>query len=239
MMDEKLLEYIKSIYIKKFDARGDVNFFIAHTFKRDLKAIGIEYDKITGKDLLNEMVNSKLTNVDDIIEAWKQIKSEYKNDISENVASKRENIKITEPVPYREYDMVDTHGNRIYSKGATVYLKLAGGGKIRRLGVIDPKEKVFAIKRRREDHLFLKWNSYGFNHHFFSTPTKAFNKILLEDEYGKYLFPVSQIINNDSVYLHFLGKKYERQVFLPLEIINTFKQDNAESVEGAEDEVVE
>ncbi len=213
-----------------------VNFFIAHTFKRDLKAIGINYTDISGKELLNQMINRKLTSVEDITEAWKQVKSEYKNDISENVASKRENAKQDNPVSYREYDMTDTHGNRLYSKGATVYLRLAKG-EHRKLGVIDPKQKVFAVKRERAKHLFRKNNSYGFNHHFLSTPTIAFNKILLEDDYGKFLIPVKYLLEQ-AKFLNFLQKGFERQIFLQLERIETFKQDDAKSVEGAEDEIV-
>lgn len=236
MKEEALLEYVKNIYIKKPDVREDVNFFIAHIFKNDLKTIGIEYDKITGMDLLNEMVNSKLTNVRDIINAWEKIKLEYKNDISENVASKKENTKVKTPVSYKEYDMTDTHGNRLYSKGATVYLRLAKG-EHRKLGVIDPKQKVFAVKRERIKHLFRKNNSYGFNHHFLSTPTIAFDKILLEDDYGKFLIPVKYVMENGK-FLNFLQKGFERQLFLQLERIETFKQDDALSVEGAEDEIV-
>src|SRR3989304_1423 len=100
----KLEERIRSIYIKKLECRSDVNFFIAHVFKNDLKNNGLEYDKITGKELLNELVNKKLTDVNEIISAWSKVKSEYKNDISENVASKRENTKQAEPVSYKEYD---------------------------------------------------------------------------------------------------------------------------------------
>lgn len=236
-MESKLLERIRNMYVKKSDARGDVNFFIAHIIKQDLKTLGLEYDKITGKDLLNEMVNGKFTKVDDIISAWNQIKSEYKNDISENASSKRENTKMIAPVSYKEYDMTDTHGNRLYSKGATVYLRLTKG-ETRKLGVIDPKEKIFAIKRERVKHLFRKFNAYGFNHHFFSTPTTAFDKILLEDDYGKYIFPVKEIINENSTYLHFLGQKFERQVFLKLERMETFRQDDASSIAGTEDEEI-
>jgi hypothetical protein len=233
-MDSKLLERIKNIYIKKPDE--DVNFFIAHTLKSDLKNNGLDYEAMTAKELLNEMVNKKLTDIEEIISAWKQVKSEYKNDISENVSSKRENPKISQPVSYKEYDMTDTHGNRLYSKGATVYLRLSQG-EHRKLGVIDPKQKVFAVKRERAKHLFRKNNSYGFNHHFLSTPTVAFDKILLEDDYGKFLIPVKYVMEN-SKFLNFLQKGFERQIFLQLERIETFKQDDVTSVEGAEDEIV-
>jgi hypothetical protein len=236
MKEELLLEHIRNIYIKKPDE--DVNFFIGHIWKHDLKKSGLKYEEITAKDLLNEMVNKRMTDVESIINALNQIKSEYKNNISENITSKRENPKQSEPLSYREYDMTDTHGNRLYSKGATVYLRLSKG-EHRKLGVIDPKEKVFAIKRERLKHLFRKFNAYGFNHHFFSVPTTAFDKILLEDDYGKYVFPVKEIINENSTYLHFLGQKFERQVFLRLERMELFKQDNTLSVEGAEDEIVE
>ena len=144
-LSPELLEFIRNAYVKKPDCRGDINFFIAHTFKRDLEKNGLDYDKISGKDLLNEMVNKKFTSVEDIITAWEKVKSEYKNDISENVASKRDNIKLSAPVSYKEYDMTDTHGNRLYSKGATVYLQLEKG-ETRKLGVIDPKEKIFAME---------------------------------------------------------------------------------------------
>jgi hypothetical protein len=234
-MDSKLLEHIRNIYIKKPDE--DVNFFIAHTLKGDLKNNGLDYEVMTAKELLNEMVNKKLTDIEEIISVWKQVKSEYKNDISENASSKRENTKISQPVSYKEYDMTDTHGNRLYSKGATVYLRLAKG-EHRKLGVIDPKQKVFAVKRERAKHLFRKFNAYGFNHHFFSVPTTAFDKILLEDDYGKYVFPVKEIISANSTYLHFLGQKFERQVFLRLERMETFKQDSASSVQGSEEEII-
>jgi len=237
MTGEELYGHIKNIFLKKPEMRSDVNFFIAHVFKSDLKKGGLDYEKITGKDLLNEMVNKRLSSVDEIIEVLEKLKDEYKNDISENVASKRENSKVSKPVGMKEYDMVDTHGNRLYSKGATVYLKLAKGGH-RKLGVIDPKQRVFAIKRERGEHLFRKFNAYGFNHHFFSTPSAVFDKILLEDEYGKYVFPVKEIINDHSTYLHFLGQKFERQVFLPLEVMERFRQDGVQSVEGSEDETV-
>jgi hypothetical protein len=236
MTGEDLSNHIKNIFIKKPEMRGDVNFFIAHVFKHDLKSGGLDYEKITGKDLLNEMVNKRLSSVDEIIEVLNKLKDEYKNDISENVASKRENAKVSKPVGMKEYDMVDTHGNRLYSKGATVYLKLAKG-EHRKLGVIDPKQRVFAVKRERMKHLFRKFNAYGFNHHFFSTPSAAFDKILLEDDFGKYLIPVKMIL--EGSYLHFLGNGFERQVFLPLERIELLKQDSGvESVEGAEDEAV-
>jgi hypothetical protein len=42
----------------------------------------------------------------------------------------------------------------------------------------------------------------------------------------------------NSKFLNFLQKGFERQIFLQLERIETFKQDDASSVEGSEDEVI-
>lgn len=239
-METQLEKFIRNMYDKKIDCREDVNFFIAHTWKRDLKEAGLSYDEMTTKDFLNAMVNQKLTDVRAIIMVWEKIKSgagAASNDISENIPeNKKKKSNNTDNISYREYDQTDTHGNKIYSKGATIYLKLQH--ETRKLGVIDPKQKVFAIKRERLKHLFRKNNSYGFNHHFLSTPTVVFDKILLEDDYGKFLIPTKYILEN-AKFLNFLQKGFEKQVFLRLELIETFKQEEVVSVDGAEDETVQ
>lgn len=239
-METQLREFIKSWYDKKSGCpeQSDVNFFIAHVWKRDLKESKLDYEKMVVKEMLNKMVNKGLTNVKDIIRIWEELRAgvEIKaNDITER--NPRKKTSVENNVTYREYDMTDTHRNKIYSKGGTIYLKLASG-ETRKLGVIDPKEKMFIIKRERWKHLILANNSYGYNHHFFSIPSAAFNRVLVEDEHGRYIFPVSELINENSPYLHFLRKGFERQVCLTIPRMETFRQPDAQLAETTKDEII-
>lgn len=118
----------------------------------------------------------------------------------------------------------DKNGNKltITMKGR-VLLSLIKEKHQRNIGVIDRAKKILIIKRKRAKHLHRKTNSYGFNHLFISK-AKSFDKILLQDEYGEYQFPISKILDHGKTFLHFAQKGFELQVFLPLEIIELHRK---------------
>lgn len=113
----------------------------------------------------------------------------------------------------------DKFGNAIViMMSGNVILKLASETKQRRLGYIDRNKKTLIVKRKRDKHLHYKSNSYGFNHHILSK-AKTFDTILLEDEFGKYKFPVSKVMEHGRTHLQFKQQGFELQIFMPLEII--------------------
>lgn len=117
----------------------------------------------------------------------------------------------------------DKFDNSIIISGNIISLKLKSEARIREIGVINPKEKYFAVNRVREKHLFRKNNSYGFNHYILANATK-FDKIKLSDDFGTWLIPIKLILEKGS-YLHFNKDGFELQIFLPLDIITQFCDD--------------
>lgn len=107
----------------------------------------------------------------------------------------------------------------------TVSLKLKEKP-IRDIGIVDMNSRIIMMKRERKKHLFKKTNSYGFNEYLIRN-AKTFDNVLLSDDDGFYLIPREVIIENNS-YLHFKSDGYEKQLFLPLEIIYTHKVDSKE-----------
>lgn len=113
------------------------------------------------------------------------------------------------------------NGTRIILK-----LKLVSETRYRQIGVINIKQKQISIKRKRSLHLFLKTNSYGFNHKLISE-TKLFNKVRLSDEHSEWVIP-NEFILEHGKYLHFKGAGnggFELQRFITLESIEQFKRE--------------
>lgn len=116
----------------------------------------------------------------------------------------------------------DNQGNAIWiMNSGNVFLKLLKEQKKRRLGYIDRGKQTFIIRRKRHTHLLRKINSYGFNHHMISK-AKSFDKISLRDEFGEYTIPVSAVLMHGKK--HFKKQGFELQIFLPLEVIETFRE---------------
>jgi hypothetical protein len=113
----------------------------------------------------------------------------------------------------------DKNGNSIIISGNVISLKLNSTTKAREIGVMNLQEKYLAVNRDREKHLFRKNNSYGFNHYILAN-AKKFDKIKLSDNYGTWLIPIKLILEKGS-FLHFDIQGFERQIFLPLDIITT------------------
>lgn len=119
----------------------------------------------------------------------------------------------------------DTQGNIITADNngitAVLSLKLSSESKSRKLGIIDIKNRTFEVKRAYNKHLFRKFNAYGFNHKILSE-TKLFDTIILSDEYNKWKFPVSLVLEKGK-FLNFSKGGFELQVFIELSELKDFE----------------
>ena len=111
----------------------------------------------------------------------------------------------------------DKFDNSIIISGNIISIQLKNEARTREIGVINQKERYFAVNRIREKHLFRKNNSYGFNHYILSN-TKKFDSIRLSDDFGTWLIPIKLILEKGS-FLHFNKVGFELQIFLTLDII--------------------
>jgi hypothetical protein len=104
----------------------------------------------------------------------------------------------------------------------TLHLKGKKGG--RNIGRVRIADGVLEVVRNRDKHLMKKGKAYGFNEYVMRT-AKTFDTIELQDDYGTYVFPRRLILDRGS-YLHFKEEGFEKQLFLPLFIIQSFKVKN-------------
>ena len=111
----------------------------------------------------------------------------------------------------------DKFDNSIIISGNIISIQLKNEARTREIGVINQKERYFAVNRIREKHLFRKNNSYGFNHYILSN-AKKFDSIRLSDDFGTWLIPIKLILEKGS-FLHFNKVGFELQIFLTLDII--------------------
>ena len=122
----------------------------------------------------------------------------------------------------------DAQGNIITADNngitAVLSLKLASESKSRKLGIIDIEKRTFEVKRVYSKHLFRKFNAYGFNHKILSE-TKLFDTIILSDEYNKWKFPVSLVLEKGK-FLNFSKGGFELQVFIELSELKNFEVEN-------------
>lgn len=105
-----------------------------------------------------------------------------------------------------------------------ITLHLKGSRKGRNIGRVRLADRVLEITRNREKHLMKKGKAYGFNEYVMRT-AKTFDKIELQDDYGTYVFP-RQLILDSGYYLYFKEEGFEKQLFLPLFLIQSFKVEN-------------
>jgi hypothetical protein len=104
----------------------------------------------------------------------------------------------------------------------TLHLKGNKGG--RNIGRVRLADGVLEVVRNRDKHLMKKGKAYGFNEYVMRA-AKTFDTIELQDDYGTYVFPRRLILDRGS-YLHFKEEGFEKQLFLPLFIIQSFKVKN-------------
>lgn len=105
-----------------------------------------------------------------------------------------------------------------------ITLHLNGSRKGRNIGRVRLADRTLEIMRNREKHLLKKARAYGFNEYVMRT-AKTFDTIELQDDYGTYVFPRQLILDRGS-YLHFKEEGFEKQLFLPLFLIQSFKVEN-------------
>lgn len=105
----------------------------------------------------------------------------------------------------------------------TLHLKGKKAG--RNIGRVRLADRVLEVSRKRDKHLMLKANAYGFNEYVLRE-AKRFDKIELKDEYGTYLFS-RQLVLDMGKYLHFKEEGFEKQIFLSLNIITNHKIQDA------------
>ena len=121
----------------------------------------------------------------------------------------------------------DDYGNLLISKNngkrIIVSLKLVKESKSRRIGVINIARKSIDMERNSGKHLFLKTNSYGFNHNLLKK-TQLFESIRLRDEKNEWFIPVSYVLEKGH-YMNFLNSGgFVLQIFVSLEEIEQFKR---------------
>ena len=125
----------------------------------------------------------------------------------------------------------DSQGNALIIKGdpeerythiSNLYIKLSSGGRERLIGTIDRNERILYTSRMRSKHLLQKADSYGFNYDILNAAT-SFDEVQLTDEYGTFRIPRKAILEEGS-FLWFKGEGYERQIFVPLSLLNKYKR---------------
>jgi hypothetical protein len=102
-----------------------------------------------------------------------------------------------------------------------ITLHLKGSRKGRNIGRVRLADRTLEIVRNREKHLMKKGRAYGFNEYVIRH-AKTFDTIELQDDYGTYVFPRLMVLDKGS-YLHFKDEGFEKQLFLPLFLIQSFK----------------
>lgn len=102
-----------------------------------------------------------------------------------------------------------------------ITLHLNGSRKGRNIGRVRLADRTLEITRNRDKHLMKKGKAYGFNEYVMRT-AKTFDAIELQDDYGTYVFPRQLILDRGS-YLYFKEEGFEKQLFLPLFLIQSFK----------------
>jgi hypothetical protein len=105
-----------------------------------------------------------------------------------------------------------------------IQLKSAKEKRVRKLGYVTLNDGVYHVTRVRAKHLHQQSKSYGFCHEVLKNKTFfGIRKVhIIEDDTQHYVVPVHTFENFGS-YLHFKTQGFERQRFLRIEIIETFK----------------
>lgn len=121
---------------------------------------------------------------------------------------------------------IDEQGNKIIATETEsqikVELKLVSERKRRLVGYITKSTRTMHMVRKRDLHLYRATNSYGFNYKIIEESLR-FDTISLQDDFERWKFPKSIIIDNPNCILHFKQQGFELQTFLSLEDLAPFK----------------
>jgi len=93
-------------------------------------------------------------------------------------------------------------------------------GTARKLGMIDLLHKQILIFRRA-GHLLKKANAYGFNYQMLITAQKC-KSVMLCCRQGRFEIPIKDILEKGS-FLWFKHTGFERQIFLPVDVIQNYR----------------
>lgn len=131
---------------------------------------------------------------------------------------------------FRQFFIDDSGKNKMLFKvndKLVIITLLLKGSKPRRIGRVTRSTNTLEVVRKRDKHLFIKGNAYGFNYSVISKKS-GIDWVSLSDDTGAYWkIPAKFILENGS-FLHFLQKGFERQIFLSLEKLEQFKiKDNS------------
>lgn len=131
----------------------------------------------------------------------------------------------------REVYETDGAGNkliyRVYKNGnVIIFLKLIKEKRERKIGVIDSANKILYVMRARGKHLHLTTTSYGFNYNTLNSEVIKnnfpFDRVIVTDEYGSYHIMKEEIFAHGK-FLYFKFAGFERQLFVPLSVIEKCK----------------
>jgi hypothetical protein len=123
----------------------------------------------------------------------------------------------------------DFEGNKIIVQNSgnfiDLFLKLKSEQRMRNIGIIAIHDRLLIIKRDLSKHLHYKSQSIGFNYHILAEG-KRFDNVLVKIENGDdYTIPKSVILEQGK-FIHFQKEGFERQIFLPLNILKNYKTES-------------
>jgi hypothetical protein len=106
----------------------------------------------------------------------------------------------------------DKAGNQLYVSSGTVYIHLKAKQQTRKIGVL--KDGNLYIRRKKE-HIFRKFNAYGFNLALIKSLGLDAN-IVVKQEAGDTLKTTASNILEHGKILNYLKDGFETQIFMPI-----------------------
>lgn len=143
-----------------------------------------------------------------------------KEGVVEDAKDEKEKSKIRtfiDPNDEKTYIVCHDKGNVV-----DVSIKLGSEKRKRRIGQITKSTKTIHIERQRMKHLHRQTMAYGFNDFVFRNVTE-FQFVDFIDEIARYKFP-KQVVIDSGIYLYFKKEGFEKQRFVPLAILEKYKQ---------------
>lgn len=113
-----------------------------------------------------------------------------------------------------------------YDVGCTIFLKLKSESRHRNLGYLYLADKSFHVLRDSSKHFHYKTKSYGFNWSIINDAVLNIKTIhLIINKSDKYIIPIS-VLDSFGKFLNFQQQGFELQKFLPMDIIQRFKDES-------------
>ena len=119
------------------------------------------------------------------------------------------------------FNLNDRFGNSITVEDNVIHIKVEGDQRKRKIGTVYPEQRMLVVERVRARHEFRKAQAYGFNWYILQH-AKNFDMVKLCDDYGIYIIPRTDILENGS-FLHFKKSGFERQIFMKISEIYKYQ----------------